>query len=30
MSKTTNINDWLIDAKYLQPGDELNIYLAAN
>ena len=26
-SKTTTISDWLLEAKHLQPGDDLNIYL---
>lgn len=26
-SKTTTLSDWLIDAKQLGPGDQLNIYL---
>lgn len=26
-SKITTISDWLIDAKQLEPGDQLNIYL---
>jgi hypothetical protein len=26
-SKTTTISDWLLDAKDLKPGDQINIYL---
>jgi hypothetical protein len=29
INKTTTVGDWLMDARQLQPGDQLNIYLWA-